>query len=478
MIARQPRTDSRTNTHKDPSVPRQVYIHPGGDHELLDRELTKETRAGAEPGTGDLEAAYGNAPASRPNGSTPSSRIDTGWRPWKVVIGCFFLTVPIYGLLSSIGLFQTYWHEHMLHDHSESEISWIISIFGFLDCLFASPAGILFDRYGSAWLLPVGSVAYIAAFVGLVFSSTYGELMGCMTVAGVAAAIPSTIAFSVVSQWFRDRAGIATGVVTLGAALGGIFFSLVLQALFANLEWKAASLVLTAMLASFLLAGNVLVETNTVHHTAHEGGRPEGPRLSGMLRSPKFWLVGYAIFAYELVLFIQWGSIPSYAVSTNAGDVQFYLMMSYNIGAVVGRTVPPYLSDRKLGPINTITIMNIFTLLVVLVIWLPFGASSTPALFFTVVLMGIGTGSFVPLGASCVNTLCTPQAMGTWLGSAYSIASFATLIGNPSSAAILARYKSNGMVGFLAAILFSGLISVAALRWLCHGRRWIFKGRV
>jgi hypothetical protein len=79
-----------------------------------------------------------------------------------------------------------------------------------------------------------------------------------------------------------------------------------------------------------------------------------------MLRSPKFWLVSYAIFgepspslhqtgcvcfatlrltqppspwitAYELVLFIQWGSIPSYAVSANVANKQFYLMVSYNL---------------------------------------------------------------------------------------------------------------------------------------------------
>lgn len=42
--------------------------------------------------------------------------------------------------------------------------------------------------------------------------------------------------------------------------------------------------------------------------------------------------------------------------------------------------------------------MNIFTMLVVLVVWLPFGAKAVPALFVVTVLMGVGTGSFVPLG--------------------------------------------------------------------------------
>jgi MFS family permease len=104
------------------------------------------------------------------------------------VLGCFCLTVPTYGLLSSIGLFQTYWHGSVLAGggHSESDVAWIISVFGFLDCLFAAPAGILFDR-GHGWLLPLGCAVYVVAFVGLACSRTYAQFMGCMAVAGVAA---------------------------------------------------------------------------------------------------------------------------------------------------------------------------------------------------------------------------------------------------------------------------------------------------
>ena len=42
--------------------------------------------------------------------------------------------------------------------------------------------------------------------------------------------------------------------------------------------------------------------------------------------------------------------------------------------------------------------MNMFTLVAVLGVWLPFGAATVQGLFVAVVLMGIGTGSFVPLG--------------------------------------------------------------------------------
>lgn len=149
-------------------------------------ELTPAPRSSAGSGTGDAETANDAAAARPPTAATPpSAQVHATWRAWKVVIGCFCLTLPTYGLLSSIGLFQTYWHRHTLREHSESEIAWIISVFGFLDCLFAAPAGILFDRYGSAWLLPLGSLVYIASFAGLAFASTYAQFMGCMTVAGV-----------------------------------------------------------------------------------------------------------------------------------------------------------------------------------------------------------------------------------------------------------------------------------------------------
>ncbi|KAK0737591.1 major facilitator superfamily domain-containing protein [Apiosordaria backusii] len=443
----------------------------------------------AAPQTRDLEYADAGSPASPPNGSSPE--MDRGWRPWKVVIGSFCLSVAVYGLLSTIGLLQTYWKEHMLKEYTDSEISWIISMFGFLDCFIAAPAGIVFDRYGSSWVLAVNSMIYLGSFVGLAFSSTYGELMGCIVVAGVSSATLTTVAFAIVSHWFKRKAGLATGCVTVSAALGGIFFSVVLQSLFDRFQWRDAALILTLILSVFVMVGNLLVETNLpLRHTTQgeerETGEVEGSRITcgtrqsilGMMKNPKFWLVSYAIFAYELVLFIQWGSIPSYAVATNFGKNQFYLMMSYNIGACFGRILPPFVSDRLLGPLNTTIAMNVFTLMVVLTVWLPVGANSIGILYLVVVLMGIGTGSFVPLGVSCIGALCDPQDMGKWLGFTYAISGFATLIGNPATGDILDKYGSDGLVLFLAGVLASGLVSIAILRWLCNGRHWLIIGKI
>ncbi len=99
------------------------------------------------------------------------------------------------------------------------------------------------------------------------------------------------------SQWFKARKGLATGCVTLGAPLGGIFFSLVLQTLFNKLPWRTAALVLAGLMAGFLLLGCLLVETNVSPQTASEDSASESAvKVPGILVSRQFWLISYAIF--------------------------------------------------------------------------------------------------------------------------------------------------------------------------------------
>jgi len=120
----------------------------------------------------------------------PVPEMDRGWRAWKVVLGAFCLTLPTYGLLSAVGLFQTYWRDHQLQGYSESEVSWIVSVFGFLMVFLAGPVGVVFDMFGGVacgWILGVSSVVYVGGWVGLGFCDGFGGFMGVMALSGGAA---------------------------------------------------------------------------------------------------------------------------------------------------------------------------------------------------------------------------------------------------------------------------------------------------
>jgi hypothetical protein len=56
---------------------------------------------------------------------------DGGWRAWSVVLGSWCLMVPSFGLLNTIGVFQTYLAEHQLKDFSTFSIGWIFSLYAF-----------------------------------------------------------------------------------------------------------------------------------------------------------------------------------------------------------------------------------------------------------------------------------------------------------------------------------------------------------
>jgi hypothetical protein len=98
---------------------------------------------------------------------------------------------------------------------------------------------------------------------------------------------------------------------------------------------------------------------------------------------------------FEFILYAQWGSLPAYAVFVGIGN-PFYIEMTYNIGAILARTFPPYLATRW-GPFNVCLAMIIFTITVMLAIWVPAGDRSDAALYVVAFLLGIGTGSYTPL---------------------------------------------------------------------------------
>jgi MFS family permease len=122
--------------------------------------------------------------------------------------------------------------------------------------------------------------------------------------------------------------------------------------------------------------------------------------------------------------------------------------------------------------------MILFTLLWMLVLWLPFGTTSLPALYAFAALFGFGTGSWMALTPACVGQLCRAEEFGRYYGSMYFIASLATLVCIPISGELVETVGPQPMVAFFCAILGLSLISFLFSRWACLGRRWTLKVKV
>lgn len=179
-----------------------------------------------------------------------------GTKAWLTVFGSFSLLVATFGVLTSIGIFQSYWQAHQLSAYTSRDIGWIASVLVFLTLFLAVQVGPLFDRHGPKWLLVGGSVAYVVCWVLLAECTVYWQFLLCLGVlGGICQAVLVTVAMSVTAHWFERRRGLATGVSMLGSSLGGIGFPFILRAGFENVGWAWTMRIMALITGLFCALG-------------------------------------------------------------------------------------------------------------------------------------------------------------------------------------------------------------------------------
>lgn len=148
---------------------------------------------------------------------------DGGVRAWLVVFGGWCCYLSSYGWLSSIGVFQTYYEQHLLRSYSPSTISWILSSQVFILSGTAPILGKIFDSYGSNALIVIGTFLHIFGIMMISLSKSYYQVFLSQSIcSGLGAAMIFHGATNAVSTWFRGRRGLALGLASSGASIGGV----------------------------------------------------------------------------------------------------------------------------------------------------------------------------------------------------------------------------------------------------------------
>ena len=155
--------------------------------------------------------------------AVPTSFLDGGSRAWMSVLGGFCCCLSSYGWISSIGVFQTYYQEVNLKSSSPSEISWIISVQVFTLTVLAPVNGKIFDSYGCRALIIVGTFLHVFGLMMASVSEKYYQIFLAQSIcSGVGVACLYHGAINAVATWFQKRRGLAMGLVSSGASIGGV----------------------------------------------------------------------------------------------------------------------------------------------------------------------------------------------------------------------------------------------------------------
>jgi MFS family permease len=131
--------------------------------------------------------------------------------------------------------------------------------------------------------------------------------------------------------------------------------------------------------------------------------------------------------------------------------------------SVFGRVLPGWVGDH-LGRFNAMLVMNYFSAIVVLALWIP--AHSNAGIIVFSCLYGFGTGALVSLGPSLIAQISDVRQIGVRTGTMFSIISVAALVGNPIGGALVTHWngKFTGLQIFTGVIMFGGATSILASR--------------
>ncbi|GAB7322744.1 hypothetical protein MBLNU13_g05326t2 [Cladosporium sp. NU13] len=350
---------------------------------------------------------------------------ETDWKSLSQILVSFCLTFNTWGLVNSFGVYQTYYATTgVLGKTTQSQLSWIGSVQGFLILAILVVTGPLFDRGHARSLTCVGSFLVVLGMMMTSLAHKYWQVLlsqgfciglghGCLFI----------VAVGQVSLTFKRRRWMAIGIAQSGGSVGAIIYSIVFREVQARAGagWATRTIgfiaVVMLAVASILLRPHKLEKPRKVFHLR-------------AFRNKSFNFFALASFAGFMGLYVPFFYIQQYSSSIIGaeGDLAFYTLAMLNAGSVVGRIVPGFIADH-LGLLNTYTISTVGAAILAFA-WI--ACRSMSGIIAFAIFYGFFAGCAAALQPAVLASLCTEaNLVGTWVGMGSLFSSAGLLLGNP-----------------------------------------------
>ncbi|KLT43663.1 MFS general substrate transporter [Cutaneotrichosporon oleaginosum] len=390
---------------------------------------------------------------------------DGGRQAWLIVACCTMLCFWFVGTTYSWGVLQGALVAERLAP--ASTLAFVGSIAVSMLSALAILNSRLFGQLGARPMALVG-VFFMAASQLLAGFATH-SVGGLFVTAGVMMGLGVSLCFMVISitpsQYFTRRKGTALGIVYSGGGFGGAIISLALEAGVRNLgvAW-------TFRLVGFLMLATCLPAAWFIKER-FAPNRREFVDWS-LFKNLDFVALFITGVLGTFPLFVPPFFLPLYAtsmgLSTTTGAV---LVCIFNFSSALGRLATGVLSDRIMGPLNTLLLVLSITAVSLLVLW-PTSLSLAPLIIF-VLVNGAASGGFFAIMPTVVSTIMGQQRMAVAFGMIVTGWGGGYLMGAPTAGYLLAAFggSTEGIKAYRPAVFWAGGMAlaasaiVAALRW-------------
>ncbi|KAJ7653661.1 major facilitator superfamily domain-containing protein, partial [Mycena polygramma] len=385
---------------------------------------------------------------------------DGGLRAWVVVFGVFCMYFSSLGYLGTWGLFQAYYQEAILPDYSPSELAWIGSLQHALVYLPGMLAGRLFHMgFFRLFYIPACSLIVIGTFL-VPLCNAYWHFLLCQgLVIGLACGMLFAPTATILAEWWKMRRGIAIGIATSGAAVGGCFFPIVVRILLPEVGFTWTFRILGFILLFMLGISNLCIRRRLPPTKA--AGHSFGLRV---FKNPVFALYSMSVCLGVLGGFALFTYVSTTAISIGLSrDFAFYIVAIMNGCSGVGRILLGWLADR-IGPLNTLKPMTL-TVAAVTIAW-PF-CSTEASLVAVCVVYGLALPALSTLFMVAAAAMGEPEDLGLRMSSMITVLGIGTLCGTP----LVGLLKGTDL-GFKAVGFFGGGLVVLGVGFSIAAR-WV-----
>ena len=388
------------------------------------------------------------------------------------ILGGWMLFFNTWGILTSFGVFQTHYESHQLFHASPSKISWIGSIQACLIQFGGLFSGPLYDRGYFRELIITGGLFIISGHMLLSIATQWwhaflsqglciGLGMGCLFVPCI----------SLLPPYFPQRLGLAIGVASSGASIGGVVYPIAMHRLL-NIVGFAWSVRVLGFITLFTMAVPIAVMRMRFV--------PAKPRRvldgSALTDYPYLWFsmaatvgfLGFSAFQIYFSFFAANRHITSL-------DLAFDLVPIYNGFSTFGRILPNAISD-SVGPFNILAPSTCLT--GILYFCTPF-VRDAPAMIAITAIAGFLSGIFTALPPVCFAVLIADHTkLGTRMGMGYAAISLGMLTGGPIAGAILGGIEPLNWTAvwyFAGSTMMVSSLMYGAIRMHRSGFRYLVK---
>ncbi|KAL6900170.1 major facilitator superfamily domain-containing protein [Trichoderma evansii] len=412
-------------------------------------EIESAIFSGGEGVEGADEKAIGT-PIENKNQPVQHEFSEGGLKAWLVVFGCWCTSFASFGYVNSFGVYETYYLQTFLSDHSPSDVAWIGAIQAFAQFSAAMVSGPIADRYGPVIVIWPCSLLLVVAMMLTSLCTEFYQFILCQGIfLGFSSGLIFTPAISVVGHYFHKRRPIAMAFATTGSPLGGLIYPVIMTNLLRNknvgFPWGQR---VCGFLTLFLLA----IAAVTI--------RPTSLRRKGALilpeafKIPAFSLQVAALFMVILGLWTPYFYLADYGSAHGmSANLASYLFAIINGGSFMGRVFAGAVA-RKLGQFNVIAV-SCYCSAILMFCWLKI--TSSAGLIVLAILFGATSGIVIALMMSTLaQTADHPSKIGTYLGMSTFLVGFGGLAGTPITGALIEKYD-----GYSQGIIFSGAALIA-----------------